>query len=89
MKAGSFGIAVVLLVWVSWTQPGGVSAQMMCPVNNNNNEGSDGAALDGVFEVEEQGGTLGPFLSSAGSTRRVVVDGELPYDAIRQEIAKQ
>ena len=76
-----------MLAWISWARPAGVSAQVvMCPAANS---GESDANLDGVFELEEKGGTLGPFLSSAESTRRVIMDGELPYDAIRKEISKK
>ena len=86
VKVGPFGmVVVVLLAWISWARPAGVSAQVAaCPANSGGMSGA--TTLDGVFEVEEQGGTLGPFLSSAESTRRVIMDGELPYDAIRKEI---
>lgn len=56
-------------------------AAQTCP-SNPNTPVEDTAIVDGH-------GTLDPFLSSAKSTREVILSDELPYDVIRDEIRKQ
>ncbi len=95
IKHSPCGVLVVLLAWICCAPltclltPASLSVSaQICPSSSSGEGNGDPASLDTLLEPRGQG-TLGPFLSSAESIRQVILDRELPYAAIREEIRRR